>query len=151
MVRLGLAWLPVVCENLHEENLQKCLASWLLLEWKVSAKILIDSFANIISSFLWEVVEFELKWDDSAEFSGNFFLFLFQQTGNSRFVPRSVVDTKAILSLDEDIRLNSDEVNILKGLQFCSRVKTVFMLCYLVKRNVQFWFGKLMWHDHNCY
>ena len=38
-----------------------------------------------------------------------FFLFLFQQTGNSRFVPRSVINTTAILSLDEDIKLNSDE------------------------------------------
>jgi len=51
-----------------------------------------------------------------------FFLFLFQQTGNSRFVPRSVINTTAILSLDEDIKLNSDEVNIMKGVQCCNRL-----------------------------
>ena len=32
------------------------------------------------------------------------------QTANSRFVPRTVIETSAILSLDEDIKLNSDEV-----------------------------------------
>lgn len=68
-----------------------------------------------------------------------FFLFLFQQTGNSRFVPRSVINTTAILSLDEDIKLNSDEVNIVKGVRCCNRFYTVlFMLYYFEKRNVQF-------------
>lgn len=33
------------------------------------------------------------------------------KTGNSRFVPRSVINTTAILSLDEDIKLNSDEID----------------------------------------
>lgn len=33
------------------------------------------------------------------------------KTGNSRFVPRTVIDTAAILSLDEDIKLNSDEMD----------------------------------------
>lgn len=33
------------------------------------------------------------------------------KTGNSRFLPRTVVDTTAILSLDEDIKLNSDEID----------------------------------------
>ena len=32
------------------------------------------------------------------------------QTANSRFVPRTMIETSAILSLDEDIKLNSDEV-----------------------------------------
>jgi len=33
------------------------------------------------------------------------------KTGNSRFVPRTIIETNAILSLDEDIKLNSDEVD----------------------------------------
>lgn len=33
------------------------------------------------------------------------------KTGNSRFVPRTVIETSAILSLDEDIKLNSDEID----------------------------------------
>ncbi|KAL9962988.1 hypothetical protein ACROYT_G032148 [Oculina patagonica] len=33
------------------------------------------------------------------------------KTGNSRFVPRTVIETNAILSLDEDIKLNSDEID----------------------------------------
>ena len=41
----------------------------------------------------------------------NSLLTIFLQTGNSRFVPRTIVETSAILSLDEDIKLNSDEVS----------------------------------------
>lgn len=33
------------------------------------------------------------------------------KTANSRFVPRTVIETSAILSLDEDIKLNSDEID----------------------------------------
>ena len=39
-----------------------------------------------------------------------FFVFAFVQTGNSKFMPRTVIETTAILSLDEEIKLNSDEV-----------------------------------------
>lgn len=33
------------------------------------------------------------------------------KTANSRFVPRTMIETSAILSLDEDIKLNSDEID----------------------------------------
>ena len=43
-----------------------------------------------------------------------FFVFAFVQTGNSKFMPRTVIETTAILSLDEEIKLNSDEVGFYK-------------------------------------
>ena len=42
------------------------------------------------------------------------FVFAFIQTGNSKFMPRTVIETTAILSLDEEIKLNSDEVGFYK-------------------------------------
>lgn len=33
------------------------------------------------------------------------------KTGNSRFLPRPMIETAAVLSLDEDIKLNSDEID----------------------------------------
>ena len=42
------------------------------------------------------------------------FVFAFIQTGNSKFMPRTVIETTAILSLDEEIKLNSDEVGFFK-------------------------------------
>ena len=34
------------------------------------------------------------------------------QSLNSRFVPRAMIDSDAILSLDEDMKFNPDEVSI---------------------------------------
>lgn len=46
------------------------------------------------------------------------FVFAFIQTGNSKFMPRTVIETTAILSLDEEIKLNSDEVGFYKMVLF---------------------------------
>ena len=43
-----------------------------------------------------------------------FLSLLIIQTGNSKFMPRTVIETTAILSLDEEIKLNSDEVGFYK-------------------------------------
>ena len=46
------------------------------------------------------------------------FVFAFIQTGNSKFMPRTVIETTAVLSLDEEIKLNSDEVGFYKMVLF---------------------------------
>ena len=43
-----------------------------------------------------------------------FFVFAFAQARNSKFMPRTVIETTAILSLDEEIKLNPDEVGFYK-------------------------------------
>ena len=53
-----------------------------------------------------------------------FCLFIFLQTGNCRFVPRTIIDTTAILSLDEEIKLNADEVQFFCVCKLCRCLKT---------------------------
>ena len=59
-----------------------------------------------------------------------FFVFAFVQTGNSKFMPRTVIETTAILSLDEEIKLNSDEVG------FYKMVSKLFFLMDIIQLNL---------------